>query len=102
MTDNPRLSRRGPIVLAVLRLVALAHAQPAAPATPASPPPAAAASPSPAAEPAPELVPASLFALPDDNLEITVWARSPQLRNPTNIDVDAQGRVWVTEAANYR
>ena len=41
------------------------------------------------------------FFLPDD-LEITLWAEAPQLFNPTNIDVDAQGRVWVTEAVNYR
>jgi hypothetical protein len=24
------------------------------------------------------------------------------LKNPTNIDVDERGRVWVTEAYNYR
>ena len=43
----------------------------------------------------------SHFQLPED-LEITVWARSPMLANPTNIDIDAQGRVWVTEGVNYR
>ncbi|MGV8878776.1 MAG: PVC-type heme-binding CxxCH protein [Sphingobacteriaceae bacterium] len=32
----------------------------------------------------------------------TIWAESPQLYNPTNMDVDAKGRVWVTEAVNYR
>ena len=41
------------------------------------------------------------FFLPDD-LEITLWATSPMFFNPTNLDVDAQGRVWVTEAVNYR
>ena len=41
------------------------------------------------------------FVLPDD-LEITLWAESPMFFNPTNIDVDARGRVWVTEAVNYR
>ena len=41
------------------------------------------------------------FQLPDD-LEITVWAHSPMLANPTNIDIDAQGRIWVTEGVNYR
>lgn len=39
--------------------------------------------------------------LPDD-LEAVVWAESPMLYNPTNIDVDAKGRLWVTEAVNYR
>ncbi|WP_266361977.1 PVC-type heme-binding CxxCH protein [Tellurirhabdus rosea] len=39
--------------------------------------------------------------LPDD-LEATLWAESPQFFNPTNLDIDARGRVWVTEAVNYR
>ena len=39
--------------------------------------------------------------LPED-LQATVWAESPQFFNPTNIDVDLQGRVWVAEAVNYR
>ena len=43
----------------------------------------------------------SEFVLPDD-LEITLWAESPMFFNPTNIDVDARGRVWVAEAVNYR
>ena len=37
-----------------------------------------------------------------DGLEVTVWARTPDLFNPTNIDVDARGRIWVAEAVNYR
>jgi putative membrane-bound dehydrogenase-like protein len=41
------------------------------------------------------------FVLPDD-LEVTLWAESPMFFNPTNIDVDARGRVWVAEAVNYR
>lgn len=32
----------------------------------------------------------------------TLWAESPQLFNPTNMDVDTKGRIWVTEAVNYR
>ncbi len=39
--------------------------------------------------------------LPDD-LEATLWAETPLFYNPTNIDVDARGRIWVTEAVNYR
>jgi len=35
-------------------------------------------------------------------LSLSVWAESPQLRNPTSIDVDARGRVWVAEGTNYR
>jgi putative membrane-bound dehydrogenase-like protein len=37
-----------------------------------------------------------------DGLEISLFAAEPDLRNPTSIDVDARGRVWVLEAANYR
>lgn len=35
-------------------------------------------------------------------LEATLFAAEPMLTNPTNIDVDAKGRVWVCEAYNYR
>ncbi len=41
------------------------------------------------------------FYLPEA-WQLTLWAESPQLHNPTNMDVDARGRVWVTEAVNYR
>ncbi|HYC71073.1 MAG TPA: PVC-type heme-binding CxxCH protein [Opitutaceae bacterium] len=63
-----------------------------------TPPPASPAAPAPAG---PELVPLDHFALPD-GLELTVWAKAPQLRNPTNMDIDARGRIWVTEGVNYR
>lgn len=39
--------------------------------------------------------------LPND-LEATLWAESPMVYNPTSMDVDARGRVWVTEAVHYR
>jgi putative membrane-bound dehydrogenase-like protein len=35
-------------------------------------------------------------------LEATLWASEPMLANPTNIDIDSRGRVWVTEGLNYR
>ena len=35
-------------------------------------------------------------------LEVTLFAESPQLYNPTAMDVDYRGRVWVTEGVNYR
>ncbi|MGL4462363.1 MAG: PVC-type heme-binding CxxCH protein, partial [Planctomycetia bacterium] len=31
-----------------------------------------------------------------------LWAAEPMVENPTNIDVDSRGRVWVTEGVNYR
>jgi putative membrane-bound dehydrogenase-like protein len=43
----------------------------------------------------------NLFQVPE-GMELTLWARSPVLANPTNFDIDAQGRVWVTEGVNYR
>lgn len=39
--------------------------------------------------------------LPED-LEAELWAESPMMYNPTNMDVDAKGRIWITEAVNYR
>jgi hypothetical protein len=39
--------------------------------------------------------------VPSD-LEATLWAESPMIYNPTNMDVDSKGRIWVTEAVNYR
>ena len=41
------------------------------------------------------------FVVPE-GWEATLWAESPALYNPTNMDVDAKGRIWVTEAVNYR
>ncbi|MFI5130814.1 MAG: PVC-type heme-binding CxxCH protein [Chitinophagales bacterium] len=37
-----------------------------------------------------------------EGLEVHAMATEPILKNPTNIDVDERGRVWVTEAYNYR
>lgn len=71
-----------------LLLFTAARAQTPAPAAP--PPPAG-----------PTLVPTDRFVVPE-GFELTVWAQAPQLRNPTNMDVDAQGRIWVTEGVNYR
>jgi putative membrane-bound dehydrogenase-like protein len=59
------------------------------------------------------LLPASAFAQKSpeetlkslkvaDGLELTLWASEPGMVNPTNMDIDHRGRIWVTEAANYR
>ncbi len=37
-----------------------------------------------------------------EGLDVQLFASEPMLRNPTNIDVDSRGRVWVTEGFNYR
>jgi putative membrane-bound dehydrogenase-like protein len=39
---------------------------------------------------------------PAQGLEVSLFASEPMVRNPANMDVDARGRVWVTEGANYR
>lgn len=49
----------------------------------------------------PEHLTPGVFHVPDD-LEVTLWAASPALFNPTNIDIDHAGRIWVTEGINYR
>ena len=49
----------------------------------------------------PSHIPLDLFAVPE-GLEITLWAESPLLRNPTNIDIDRDGRIWVAEGVRYR
>jgi putative membrane-bound dehydrogenase-like protein len=61
--------------------------------------PQAPASQTPAAQPV--QIPLDLFELPD-GLEITLWASSPMLHNPTNIDIDKDGRIWVAEGVRYR
>lgn len=43
----------------------------------------------------------ALFKVPE-GMEVTLWATSPMLFNPTNMDVDAKGRIWVAEGINYR
>src|SRR5260370_31265790 len=35
-------------------------------------------------------------------LEISLWASEPLFVNPTCMDIDHKGRVWVCEAVNYR
>jgi putative membrane-bound dehydrogenase-like protein len=39
---------------------------------------------------------------PAEGLEVSLWAAEPMVVNPTTIDVDSRGRVWVTEGLNYR
>jgi putative membrane-bound dehydrogenase-like protein len=37
-----------------------------------------------------------------EGLQATLFASEPYITNPTNIDIDHKGRVWVCEAFNYR
>jgi putative membrane-bound dehydrogenase-like protein len=46
-------------------------------------------------------IPLDLFQVPE-GLEVTLWAASPLLHNPTNIDIDKDGRIWVAEGVRYR
>jgi putative membrane-bound dehydrogenase-like protein len=58
-----------------------------------------------------DTVPRQQKHLPEDGLQgisvapglkVETMAAEPTLINPTNIDIDEKGRVWVTEAYNYR
>ena len=90
--------RRLSVFLAVIILSALPEAQ-----TPTQPPPQvpAAPQPPPPAFNIPPSIPLDLFRLPE-GLEITLWAATPMLRNPTNMDIDRDGRIWVAEGVRYR
>ena len=48
-----------------------------------------------------DLVPVTMLK-PADGLEVTLWAASPMLKNPANLDTDKDGRLWVAEGVNYR
>src|SRR5436189_4361657 len=37
-----------------------------------------------------------------DGLDVSLFASEPLVRNPTDMDIDARGRVWITEGVNYR
>lgn len=37
-----------------------------------------------------------------EDLHVTLFASEPMISNPTGIDIDARGRVWMCEALNYR
>ena len=76
----------GPASMQAVQTPAPAVQNPAAPAAPAA---------------APAWIPLDLFQVPE-GLEVTVWAASPMLHNPTNIDIDRDGRIWVAEGVRYR
>src|SRR5262245_58196373 len=42
------------------------------------------------------------FTVHDPELELSLWASEPVFANPTCIDIDHKGRVWVCESVNYR
>ena len=37
-----------------------------------------------------------------EGLQAELFAAEPMILNPTNIDIDARGRVWAVECVNYR
>src|SRR6476660_1703097 len=42
------------------------------------------------------------FQVNDPELEWSLWASEPMFANPTCVDIDHLGRVWVCESVNYR
>ena len=83
--DDGGMDRAGKASDAKVRFYVYAEAPAALPAPNAGPP----------------VVPVDLFVAPE-GLEVTLWATSPLLYNPTNIDFDSQGRLYVAEGVNYR
>jgi putative membrane-bound dehydrogenase-like protein len=75
-------------------LVMLVAGIPRQASVPQAPPP-------PGQLPEPVRVPLDIFKVPD-GFEVTLWAASPMLHNPTNIDIDKDGRIWVAEGVRYR
>src|SRR4029450_10939497 len=63
------------------------------------PPPTQTGQAAPAAQPT--QIPLDLFKVPD-GFEVTLGASAPMLRNPTDIDIDRDGRIWVAEGVRYR
>jgi putative membrane-bound dehydrogenase-like protein len=49
-----------------------------------------------------ELITIDGIDLPDSDLQLQLFAKEPDVFNPTNMDIDHKGRVWITEAYNYR
>ncbi len=39
---------------------------------------------------------------PADGVEVSLWASEPMVSNPTAIDIDSRGHVWIAEGLNYR
>ena len=98
-----RRSVRSPLtVVLVMMLVAVSPDQAYGPQTPpagqAKP---AQGAPGQAGPGEPIKLPPDLFKVPD-GFEVTVWATTPMLFNPTNIDIDRDGRIWVAEGVRYR
>ncbi|MBI1375005.1 MAG: c-type cytochrome [Phycisphaera sp.] len=56
-----------------------------------------------ASHPKAEGVPVDAFEFDDSasDLDISVWATSPQLFTPVAMDIDPQGRAWVVEGVDY-
>ena len=89
------MQRFGRLTLNVTLLLTLAGAMPQQ----AFQQPAVQAGQMPAADPV--RIPLDLFHVPD-GLEVTLFAASPMLHNPTNIDIYRDGRIWVAEGVRYR
>lgn len=39
---------------------------------------------------------------PAEGIEVSLWASEPMVNNPTSMDIDSRGRVWIAEGLNYR
>ncbi len=37
-----------------------------------------------------------------EGIDVSLWASEPLVNNPTSLDIDSRGRVWIAEGLNYR
>jgi putative membrane-bound dehydrogenase-like protein len=96
-----------PVIVSLVLLLAAVVPQHAS--APQQPPPAGPPPQGPGGPPRPRAVqtvtvnhvPLELFTVPE-GLEVTLWAETPMVRNPTNLDIDRDGRIWVAEGVRYR
>jgi len=111
MRSHPALpSLRPAVAAALLALTGLTlSAQTPAPDSSAAPAPQAetpatkkqAPAPMVLSDPPAPFVPLDMLSTPD-GFEVALWSKTPDFRNPSNMDIDSAGRIWVTEAYNYR
>ena len=97
----PQRSSSPVILTLVLMLSAVGPQQASAPQQPPPPPAVTPPPPQPVQTVTVTHVPLELFSVPE-GLEVTLWAETPMLRNPTNMDIDRDGRIWVAEGVRYR
>ncbi len=98
---EPRMPRLAAFLITVLVMLGPAGYRPTATQAGQTQAGQAQTAPQPPRPAEPVRIPVDLFRVPE-GLEVTVWATSPMLHNPTNMDIDRDGRIWIAEGVRYR